>query len=87
MVLVLFVLPAVLVLGDSIIERTRFKVKGIEPKIKTATGAIRVQGHIRGQISGMVDAHVDGYIHGQLNASVSSDTQVIEQKEGGEQDG
>ena len=77
-ILVLFVLPATLVLGDSIINRTSFKLKGIEPKAKTATGTVRVQGHVRGYISGIVDADIHGIIHGQLNASVSTDGNITE---------
>ena len=76
--LVLFVLPAFLVLGDSIIERTSFKLKGIETKTKTATGTVRVQGHVRGYINGVVDADIHGIIHGQLNASVSTDGHIEE---------
>lgn len=83
-ILVLFVLPAILVLGDSIIERTKFKIKGMEPKNRVATGTVRVTGHVRGYISGVVDADIDGVIHGQLNASIATDGQV---EEGGEQNG
>ena len=79
--LVLFVLPAFLVLGDSIIERTSFKIKAMEPKTRAATGTVRVQGHVRGYINGVVDADIHGIIHGQLNASVSTDGQL---EEGGE---
>ena len=75
-ILVLVVLPATLVLGDSIIERTRFKLKAVELPVKTATGTMRVQGHVRGYISGVVDADFDGILHGQLNASVSTEGQV-----------
>lgn len=77
-ILVLFVLPAFLVLGDSIIERTSFRLKGIETKTKAATGTVRVQGHVRGYINGVVDADIHGIIHGQLNASVSTDGQFEE---------
>ena len=77
--LVLFVLPSILVLGDSIIERTTFKIKGIEPKTKTATGTLRVQGHVRGYISGMVDGDFDGILHGQLNATISTGGQITEE--------
>ena len=84
MLLVLFVLPAFLVLGDSIINRTKFKIKAIEPKAKTANGTMRVQGHVRGYISGMVDADFDGVLHGQLNASVSTDGEI--EMEGGGDD-
>lgn len=80
-ILVLFILPAFLVLGDSIINRTSFKMKGIEPKARAATGTILVQGHVRGYVSGIVDADFDGILHGQLNASVSTDGQIT--KEGG----
>lgn len=82
MVLVLFVLPATLVLGDSIIERTRFRIKTPEiMNTKTATGTMRVQGHLRGYISGVVDADFDGILHGQLNAAVSTDGQIQEEEE------
>lgn len=80
-ILVLFVLPAFLVLGDSIINRTSFRLKSIEPRIKAATGTVRVQGHVRGYVSGIVDADFDGILHGQLNASVSTDGQIT--NEGG----
>jgi len=80
--LVLFVLPAFLVLGDSIINRTSFKIKGIEGKTRTATGTVRVQGHVRGYINGVVDADIHGIIHGQLNASVSTDGQIEEGGDG-----
>ena len=74
--LVLFVLPAFLVLGDSIINRTSFKLKSIEPRARAATGTIRVSGHVRGYISGVVDADFDGILHGQLDASVATGGQV-----------
>lgn len=81
-ILVLFVLPSVLVLGDSIINRTSFRLKGLEPKAREAAGTMRIRGHIRGYISGVVDADVDGVLHGQLNASVSTDGQIT--SEGGD---
>lgn len=81
-ILVLFVLPAFLVLGDSIINRTTFKLKGIEPKVRNATGTVLVQGHVRGYINGVVDADIHGIIHGQLNASVSTDGQPLEGGDG-----
>ncbi len=71
--LVLFVLPSILVLGDSIIEKTRFKIKTPEPKRREASGTLRVQGHVRGYVSGVVDADFDGILHGKLNASVTTD--------------
>ena len=78
--LVLFVLPAFLVLGDSIINRTSFKLKGMEPKARTATGTMRVNGHVRGYISGMVDGDFSGILHGQLNATVSTDGRLTQER-------
>jgi uncharacterized membrane protein YdfJ with MMPL/SSD domain len=79
--LVLFVLPSILVLGDSIINRTSFQIKGLETKKREATGTVRIRGHVRGHISGVVDAHIDGILHGQLNAVLTTDTEVTEQEE------
>ena len=81
MFLVLFVLPAFLVLGDSIINRTSFKIKAPDIMPRSVTGTVRVHGHVRGYISGVVDADISGIIHGQLNASVSTDGQIQEEGE------
>ena len=77
-ILVLFVLPSILVLGDSIIERTSFKMHAIDLNIKNTNGTMRVQGHLRGYISGVVDADFSGILHGQMNASVSTDGEIKE---------
>ena len=74
--LVLFVLPAFLVLGDSIINRTSFRLRGMEHRVHAATGTMRVNGHVRGYISGMVDGDFSGILHGQLNATVSTEPQL-----------
>ncbi len=74
-VLVLCILPAILVLGDSIIERTSFRLKGVERRTRTVTGTIRVRGHVRGYVSGIVDADINGIVKGDLNALVVSENQ------------
>ncbi len=76
MILVLGVLPSILVLGDSIINRTSFRMKGIELPVRSATGTLRVQGHVRGYVSGYVEADFNGILHGQLNAAISTAGQV-----------
>ncbi len=84
-VLVLGVLPAILVLGDTLIERTSFKLKGIERRTThSSTGAVKLQGHVRGYVSGMVDADFDGVLHGEMNASVSTGSVIT--NEGGQDD-
>lgn len=84
--LVLFVLPSILVLGDSIIERTTFQIKTMEPKVRTATGTVRIQGHVRGYVSGIVDAQINGVLHGQLNATVTTEGQLDVEEGGPEHD-
>ena len=81
-VLVLFILPAVLVLGDSLIEHTRFAFRHTVPQTKQVRGAVRVQGHVKGYISGIIDANIDGLLQGELDANVSIDTEISQ--EGGE---
>jgi len=85
-ILVLFVLPSILVLGDSIIERTRFHIKVMERPVQETSGMIRVQGHVRGYVSGMVDAEINGILNGELRAEVSAGAleEQTEKKEGGE---
>lgn len=72
MVLVLGILPSILVLGDSIVARTSFKIKIMEPRARVSNGTIHLQGHLRGHISGYVDADFSGVLHGQLDASVTT---------------
>lgn len=77
-ILVLLVLPSILVLGDSIIERTRFKMKTISLPTRQVSGTVHVQGRVRGYVSGMIDGDFHGTIHGQLDATVSTDTTITE---------
>ena len=76
--LVLLVLPAILVLGDSIIEKTSFKIKGAELNTRTVSGSMKVQGHVRGYVSGMIDADINGTLKGEFNAYVSTEGKVEE---------
>lgn len=86
-ILVLGVLPAILVLGDSVIEHTKFKLQPVVRKEQEVSGKVRVKGHVRGYISGMVDADFDGVLNGDMNASVLLGGEVKQEtKEGGEED-
>ena len=79
---------ATLVLSDSIINRTSFKMKGIELPTRTASGTMYVSGHLRGQVSGVLDGEFTGTIRGDMHAIVSTSTQVKKldesEAEGGE---
>lgn len=69
MFLVMFVLPEILLLGDTIIEKTRFKIK--KPEIvRKETGRFFVNGRVRGYVNGLVDAEIHGLIRGEMTASV-----------------
>ena len=72
MILVLFVLPSILIIGDKIIERTTFKMKGIEVGEREETGTMLVKGHVRGYVSGVIDAEVDGVLHGRVHAVIAT---------------
>ena len=75
-ILVLFVLPQILVLGDVIIERTSFEMKGIAGATRNVSGTMHINGRVRGYINGVVDADIKGVLHGQFNAAVSTGTEV-----------
>ena len=81
MILVLFVLPSLLVLGDSIIERTRFNIQPLVQPTVSHDGRTRVRGRVRGQVTGWVDGHFDGVIQGQMELSVATDGRISEEGE------
>lgn len=84
-ILVLGVLPAILVLGDSIIERTSFKFKSVERRrTQSVSGNLKLDGHVKGYICGMIDADITGTVKGDLNATLSTDSQLL--SEGGKED-
>jgi len=73
MFLVMFILPQLLLLGDRIVERTRFNLKFPEhERITRSSGVIYVSGRVRGRVSGTIDANIHGVIHGELAALVES---------------
>ncbi len=71
--LVMIVLPPILLLGDTIIEKTSFTLKHKE-LIQKHSGLMRVNGRVRGYVSGIVDAQISGIIHGEISAQLDSDT-------------
>lgn len=75
MLLVLLVLPQILILGDTIIERTSFEMKGVAGMTRTASGTMHINGRVRGYINGVVDADINGVLHGQFSANVATGTE------------
>ena len=79
-ILVLFVLPQILILGDTIIERTSFEMKGVAGMTRTASGTMHVNGRVRGYINGVVDADIKGVLHGQFSANIATGTEFTVDK-------
>lgn len=78
-VLVMAVLPQILLIGDTIVERTSFDVKvpvELSRVNRTASGNMRVSGRVRGYVNGVIDAEIKGTLNGTLKASVTSGTTI-----------
>ena len=72
MFLVMCVLPEILLLGDTIIEKTKFTINTPEI-VRKETGRFLVNGRVRGYINGFVDAEIRGIVRGDMQANVSID--------------
>ena len=70
-ILVLFVLPQILLMGDIIIEKTALTMNITRPQREVA-GRVRVTGHVRGYVQGEIDADIQGTFQGQTKVSVDS---------------
>ena len=70
-ILVLFVLPQILLMGDIIIEKTALTMNITRPQREVA-GRVRVTGHVRGYVQGEIDADIQGTFQGQMKVSLDS---------------
>ena len=69
MFLVMCVLPEILLLGDTLIEKTGFKIK--KPlSVKSETGVFMLNGRVRGYVNGFIDADIHGVVKGDVKASI-----------------
>ena len=72
MILVMGVLPEILLLGDTIVEKTAFNIKyPALTQTSSASGKVWLDGRVRGTISGKIDAEVHGVLEGDVTAVVS----------------
>lgn len=69
--LVMGVLPQILMLGDTIIEKTAFTLRK-PSRLQTQTGSMRLNGHVRGYVSGMIDADFKGTLQGTISAAIDA---------------
>ena len=70
-VLVIFVLPQILLLGDFIIEKTALTIN-LSRSQREVAGRVRVNGHVRGYVQGEIDADVQGVFQGRMKVSVDT---------------
>lgn len=76
-ILVMTVLPQLLVLGDTIIERTAITLNR-DRKQRFQNGVMRLDGHVRGHVSGFVDGEFKGVLRGSVDALIESNYQELE---------
>lgn len=77
----MFVLPQILLVGDTIIEKTAF-VMNMPVRSKKAEGLMRVDGVVRGRIDGMVTGTMHAIVRGNISAFVEAgDITMLEDKE------
>ena len=69
-ILVMFVLPQILMVGEKIIERTSFEVS-VPIKLDRGFGTVRVDGFVRGQINGTVVGEMHALVRGEVAAVVT----------------
>lgn len=78
----LFVLPQILLVGDTVISKTAF-VMNMPLKNRTASGLVRVDGAIRGHINGTVTGTMSAIVRGDVSAFIEAgNMEVIEQDPG-----
>lgn len=81
-ILVMFVLPQILLLGGTIVDKTSFSMPSTGNR-KQASGRIRVDGMVRGEIHGTVSGTIHGFVDGDVNLNLISGTAS---EEGGNSD-
>lgn len=69
-ILVMFVLPQILMVGEKIIERTSFEVS-VPIKLNRGFGTVTVDGFVRGQINGTVIGEMHALVRGEVAAIVT----------------
>ena len=77
-IIVMFVLPQILLLGEKIIDKTSFAVS-IPLKLERVSGLVRVDGMVQGQVNGTIIGEMHGFIRG--DASLFINTGKLEQRE------
>ena len=70
-ILVMFVLPQILLLGEKVIDKTSFSVS-VPIRLTRNFGVMRIDGNVQGHINGTIVGEVHAVVRGEINAFVSS---------------
>ncbi|MDD6188620.1 MAG: MMPL family transporter [Clostridiales bacterium] len=70
-ILIMFVLPQILLLGGSFVDKTSFSVPAVARK-KAASGRVKVDGLVRGEVSGTVSGTMHAIVEGDVNLNLIS---------------
>ena len=81
MLLVLFVLPCVLVIGNKIIDATSFEMKGPDIQEREDVGTMHIRGRMHGYVEGIIDGEVDAVVRGRVHAAVVSGNLDVQMQE------
>ncbi|MBO4395756.1 MAG: MMPL family transporter, partial [Eubacterium sp.] len=84
LILVMFVLPQILIIGEKIIRKTSFEMSNPIENIHTQN-RLQINGPLNGYVNGTVKAVVRGVIYGEVNAMVN--TKKIERDDTEDGDG
>lgn len=77
LLLVMGVLPQLLILGDTIIEKTSFSFKKHE-RTTVKNSRITVSGLVHGYVNGRIDGVVTGVITGDIDAKIDNKASVVQ---------
>lgn len=76
-ILVMFVLPQILLLGGTIVDKTSFTVPNTMKK-KNSSGRVRLDGMVHGEIHGVISGTVHATVEGDVNVKLISGNAVEE---------
>ncbi len=80
--LVMFVLPQILLLGGTVVEKTSFSVPNAIRR-HSASGRVRVDGLVRGEISGTISGSIHAIVDGDVNLNLISGSVLEEEDDEG----
>ena len=72
-IIVMFILPQILLLGEKVIDKTAFDMPSAVSSHQSA-GRVRIDGMVRGEIHGQISGIVHAVVEGDVNISLLSGT-------------